>query len=997
MACGNDEEALRRLKQLSKQAGMTEMDFLNGQASTMGLLDDDDGTDDDDEEDGETESASCQHAVCEDPYFSKHVPRHIVKKLISTLCSKNHCAVHIAVRDEEQIFACLHGHVQSGKTQSLTMIALVLFLKYNLGTLMLLLNNASTYSSFEESVNDFNKRLVMEYGLSVPEAKRVSVQLATLRSSRAGLTKEQLKPDAPAVYGRLLRAANVRPHIKAGLAYIEKAGVNKDGYINAVLVLDEAHATTSQNGDTHQLERAIRVDDLSSLRPQMREHMMKWFTLEDGSADLQKIDSILEKVDARGWQADKLFRGVIYVTATVLPIALTESNRVIQLLQAIMPIDYFGYDDTVPPERRIELVVEPATQKDTTLPKLIANTAWVMNRLDHAMASDTPTEHVVLYASGRNAERFELATFLAHRYHSTPFVAICLVGTYGGFGAFMVFSESAKAVAQQIAAADKALHCNKEDLHISEVKPSPGERIMTNEGSLRRFRPPYGGHLLEAASVGKARLHLDAESHGGGNTYTTPTVHFVNSAHYRDRVLLDVVNKARELAGVSEGVLNIVSIGKRLLREGITLKTTDHKLAPSAMLYTGIVSDDVQLIQTRIAGRQRAATPPKLHASKDVIDQLRLAYDRGGTVQECMGQAFEAGEAPAVVARSEIDRSLASANFLSRNFNMPAMRDLASSGPVSEFHQLSAPEAQEQMSQTVMRVTSKKGWKITRKMQKVSRTVGACLPDSHSFCYREHEIIDEWAKCDECFALTQATKVKSMLQTTSPNLQERFYQAVTAIGLYMPLAKLSGAKTGWPLVPDDQEQPCWWDVAIGIGSTEKRAHMLIREVKAAQSSESLLVPLRWHASGWKVQKDWLRAVDVNEIPLTHTELLNCLSVSDSQKLSSYLAKSLQASDPQQHGAAQLVQGSGSSLPASLSAAGQHQHHQPTHLQQQRRAAGQHHHHQQHQPGQQQRHARNPVSAAALALLMPTGDETSQEQTAELSSLQQPSVKRAHLQ
>ena len=610
-------------------------------------------------------SCSCDHAVCNCPSFNPHVPQHIIKKLIKALCRQNHCAVSISVEDGTRLFACLHGPVQSGKTNAFNMVALVLFLKYNLGTMAFLLNNASVYSSYPDAVRDFNERLVDRYGLTTKEAKRISLQAATLRSDRKGLTRRQLEVDVPAVYGRILRTGNVRSNIVTGMGYIEKCGVDAEGYINAVLIVDEGHnLATSQNGNKHQLERAVHEDDYKELRETMRDYLMTCFKQPGGhSADLKRIDAVLEMIDARGWHADKLFKGVIYVTATTSPIALTESRRVLQLLQVTMPVDYFGYDESVPAERRIDLVEEDAKESsDPDMPKLIAKTAWVVDRLDEYMAPDMGLQHVLIYAQGRNAERFDVAQTLAHRYKDVPFVAICLIGSYKGFGACMVFSQGAAAIASQIVAADQALHCNKGDLHVTETKPPPGAEVMIASGESRRYRPPWGGHLEAAVAASKACLCLDAVVMDGTGDVATPIVHFVNSAHYRDRVLLDILNKARALAGVAEAQLKIVGIGMQLLREGVTLKTTDHKLTPTAMLYTCTVTDDVKLIQAtgRIAGRQQGARPPKLHARKQVVEELQAAYARNVASNECMEAAFARREAPAVAAaRHEFDPSLA--------------------------------------------------------------------------------------------------------------------------------------------------------------------------------------------------------------------------------------------------------------------------------------------------------------------------------------------------
>ena len=73
------------------------------------------------------------------------VDANVVRKLVAALCSMNHGIVMLSFDPhcQKQLFLCLHGHVQSGKTKGMTLLLLILYVKYNLGCIALILNTAS--------------------------------------------------------------------------------------------------------------------------------------------------------------------------------------------------------------------------------------------------------------------------------------------------------------------------------------------------------------------------------------------------------------------------------------------------------------------------------------------------------------------------------------------------------------------------------------------------------------------------------------------------------------------------------------------------------------------------------------------------------------------------------------------------------------------------------------------------------------------------------------
>eukprot|EP00045_Choanoeca_perplexa_P001178 m.18294 g.18294 ORF g.18294 m.18294 type:complete len:922 (+) comp10783_c0_seq1:67-2832(+) len=846
----------------------------------------------------EAREQSCTHAICNDPFFAAHVEPSLVGKFIKCLCQHGHCAVEMDFKPDKQLLAMLFGHVQSGKTDTFIMVALVLFLKYNLGALGFLLNNASVYANITDSVKSFNDKLE-SYGLTIYEARRISMVVSTLKSSRPGLTDLQMRPDMPALYGRILCKTGVKGGFASAIKFIGKCGTDDNGYLNVLLIIDEAHnVNASQNADLLGLENAVNTQSLVNYRGAMRCEMMKFFKAPDGSADLNRIDALLAKVDERGWTARNLFKVILYVTATTTPIALTEAERNIQLLEVPLPNDYYGYGACVDIHHRIIQVEEVFHETMLrSLPNIIAKAPWVIDRMDEYMAPEKAYQHVLVYAGGKNAGRVDLATALASRYQDVPMVTICLFGNNCGYGALMVFSEAAVGIAEQVAAAEKALHCNNDDLVDQSKKPPPGTMVMVKEGQERCYRHPYGGHLEEAVQKGKALFALDATVDIQGRDVRIPQIRFPSNLNYRDRVLLNIVRKATKLAGFPLEQLKIVGIGMQLLKEGVTLKTTDHQLPPTAMFYAAPAGDDVKLIQAtgRIAGRQRDGAIPKLHATKEVLDRVNRAYSLLDECNQGVRAGHEASIPPAMaIAQRETFGSLTAGNFLNpRSFNQPALRHLLTTQQenVSQFHGLSAAEAKAQIAAIVGRVVEQQGWIFSAQYLKA---VANAAPADSDYCCEEHHDIDLWTTCDKCvLAIAKRSILKRMLTKARPNKKERFYQVVTALGYYASAAGLS-CFGGWPLAVEDNE-PCWRDVALGSGSKEQYADSLVGQ----SGFVSEFTPLHRLDNGlWAVKPDWWRHANADDgfgsigaIPVTLTDLYGCLPPADDYKLKMYMKSS----------------------------------------------------------------------------------------------------------
>eukprot|EP00045_Choanoeca_perplexa_P013982 m.161245 g.161245 ORF g.161245 m.161245 type:complete len:1032 (-) comp16521_c0_seq2:78-3173(-) len=861
------DQVMQQLQALSQAQGVPMVDLVGNWQGQHGSGLDDDAADQPD---------PCEHAICNDPFFSSHVDQHITKKLLKGLCRNGHCVLDLDFRKDNQNLVCLQGHVQSGKTNSFTMLSLVLFLKYNLGILALLLNNAAVYSEYEHTLDAFNADLV-GYGLTEDEAAAISIELSTKSGPTGGLTESQLVKSKPAIYGRLLTPDNLLRAVGKAMQFIPKCGVDDEGYINVALIVDEAHNTTaSQNRDKFKLERAMHQFDMkSSLRGTMKAYLQVCYrTPDDQAADDARINEILGKIDQRGWQVNKLFKTIVHVTATTTPIAFTSTGAErLQVLKIKLPDDYVGFDTSVPLERRVTMKAEPHEEQDRRLPKLITKYRWVLRRMDEYVRSPD-FQHVLLYAPGRNEDRLALAEFQAHRYGEVPFVALCLYGTHRGYGASMIFSKGAASIANKIAAADAALNCNRSDLHVSVHPPfRKGSQLLTNDASKRCFRPPWGGHLLDAACSGKALVDI---SDGPG----VSKVFFVSSILYRDRALYNILDKACELAGVQLNQVKIAGIGLQLMREGVTLKTQDHRLAPTAMFYANPVTDDVKTIQAtgRIAGRQQeGASLPALHAEQEVLAKLQKAYERLRLSNKAMEDGYrEDKPASTMLALQPAAPELAEGKVFNNNFTGPAISSLlafqSQTAPALHFQQ-----AEETRARFLEQVAGYCWPGVTKSA--VSAVYSSLKPDNDDHCCPEHESIDKWFHCETCLKpiVSRAIVLHKLVKGTAA--LDKFNRLAVAVAWYANAAGLS-AVNGWVLQCEGT-QPAWYNVALV--ADESKALSVIGKLQDGHPT-----PLRWCSGRWAVPEAWLDTIKIDQLSVTFEQVESCfLQPADQARLTAW--------------------------------------------------------------------------------------------------------------
>ena len=232
-------------------------------------------------------------------------------------------------------------------------------------------------------------------------------------------------------------------------------------------------------------------------------------------------------------------------------------------------------------------------------------------------------------------------------------------------------------VIKKIEDADKALHCPKNSSDLDKRrKRKAGQRSLTEQVD-GVFKVIVNKCCLDEGKVGVAFDVDNAEiamrtRAGSANEEEIaqdndlPVVSFPRSRQYRVRTLLSLIHKSCELSGVDRKHVRILTIGSTLLREGVTVKTRDHQLAPTAMVVVGTANDKIEMnavdamqIMGRLCGPRSAEEDrdkpkdwvPTLWVPFAYQQELKRVYDhleemmevaRNATGPEGVGTALQA-------------------------------------------------------------------------------------------------------------------------------------------------------------------------------------------------------------------------------------------------------------------------------------------------------------------------------------------------------------------
>eukprot|EP00730_Choanoeca_flexa_P003861 TRINITY_DN11525_c4_g4_i1.p1 TRINITY_DN11525_c4_g4~~TRINITY_DN11525_c4_g4_i1.p1 ORF type:complete len:870 (+),score=174.88 TRINITY_DN11525_c4_g4_i1:3-2612(+) len=782
------------------------------------------------------------------------------------------------------------------------MLSLVAFLKYNLGTAVMLLGSASAYPNTRESLANFNASLT-EYGLTKAEAEALATIMSDITAK--SLTDQQLVRSKPAIHCRILQAKNLENILSTCVEFVQKHGLDDQGYLNVMLVVDEAHNLfKSQDGTRLRLEEVFRGLSMDSYKENLRYSMQMHHGYQNaqGDPDAVKIEALLKMIDDRGWHIKSLFKVVAFVTATVQPLAL-KMERGACFLKLRPPEDYFGFsvsfeDGVLPAERGIQLKQEGQQQPDYVqddVPRPLQGHEWVINCMDEKVASDQQ-EHVLLYVNGSNAIREDIAQLFAERYEGQMVVILCLFGRSKGYGQMLLFTDTSACIAEKINEADRQLHCNKDDLPEAQQKrglPQRGDQVFTKiDYARRRFFPPYGGHLNEAILKGKALVDLNSTMVTG---VRTPVVRLPSQSCYRDRVCLNLVQAAAELAGIEQESITIITIGKDLMKEGVTLKTSNHKFAPTAMFLAVVPTDDVTILQSmgRLAGRNHGGTAPSLHGTKAALDALKHAAERSRMCEEALAITAATDVPPVKHLSSQPGRRhLADPRAVGPQFNRPLMASYfgMQSTKVSQYHSSPPAQFRARVQQAIDGILHERGLVFTKANVKSIANRGPVCSDlcEDHIAQADDFGIDDWLDCRGCLdgSIKRIIAIDIMKKRSK---QARFFRTILKLGYHAAEAELSCAE-GWYLrQTHGHDSWTWEDVGRGLGFSSG----IIKSAFAAVTSSEGIFPLKRAASDssmYVVPSTFLpHGYSIDDIAdVDNDDLYAGLNGSDEAKLRAYL-------------------------------------------------------------------------------------------------------------
>ena len=107
-------------------------------------------------------------------------------------------------------------------------------------------------------------------------------------------------------------------------------------------------------------------------------------------------------------------------------------------------------------------------------------------------------------------------------------------------------------------------------------------------------------------------------------------VHLPSKMNFRVRSALTLILEACKLAGIAQDSLLLATIGKTLLKEGLTVKTWSHELAPTVEIcpidhdkFSYILSVEVLQAFGRICGIRKDGSAPFLVVRSDILESFR--------------------------------------------------------------------------------------------------------------------------------------------------------------------------------------------------------------------------------------------------------------------------------------------------------------------------------------------------------------------------------------
>ena len=581
----------------------------------------------------------------------------------------------------------IRGDPQSGKTYGMLSLATIRYFKYGQPCILIPRSAGEAYSDIKKSVEDFNAKILEAIIQVRGSAQGVHVEDYQLKycctaDSARGRGRDRvegwIRETVPLVYSRIGSAGNVRTLCHDWLPLIARSyGITEDGYINALVLIDESH-NTHQDARLHTGDRAAFALGRSQL--QRAVHHTHFETLEDAielavladypesSRDSRSARRAVDRVkaqvrgrcDGRGrFTLLNCVRDVVNVSATHTPSHINQRTyqrgNVVEV--PLPPGRAAGFSPLLQDHQRIQCHAIETVERVASEMSIEEAVPGLFTVVDERMDREGFDHTLTYLAIARNARIDETIDVLRKKYrrHDKPLILISAYATSTDSdgvrrGARITGNRAAYPILKHLVSADRHLHYCPGD----NRKPPDhfwGDSYACPDGRVRKL-VRKGGNIPLHGKVRKQRRRRRMD------------VRLPKAMQYRIRATLDIVQRALSVEGADLANVKIVTVGRTLLKEGVVVKTNDHNLAPTGMVLTGALKTlrghGWNHVRTKQAAA-RIASPylrddqriPEFFAPQEIIDQNNQAYSCQLAMYEAVDLGNERGQAPRQAIRAQ--------------------------------------------------------------------------------------------------------------------------------------------------------------------------------------------------------------------------------------------------------------------------------------------------------------------------------------------------------
>ena len=655
------------------------------------------------------------HYICQQTSTTNHLRSEIdpclVNKIIHHLCceSDGPFAQYKFVEWEDMLYGNIHeirGLPQFGKTKAMLMLGWILYFKCGTPMLLIPRSDSAAYSDIKSSVNDFNL-MIRETIYLLRGSKRgcptdaYALKYICTRDKKSTV-EEIINGGHPFVYARVGTAGNVRKIAEDILPIISRNfGASNDGYINCALMIDEAQNTIGHAGlhkghnkDLHKsnrfkLDKAYHFDSYDGVQEALCYGIARETLGADSNFEMtvngyladeencripaslaDAYDTAGEHIRSRSEDGKSLqfgifkcVRHVVLVSATMAPTLINQNHATGNVIAVPTPaVPHCGYHPSLNQEAQIPCYPIKVPERVSISDPITQNCPALFDVVKNSVMDSSGFHHVLAYLSlGRNQKIDEAITVMREQHWKSP-KPVILMTAYATAndeniqkrcGVRITGNLKAQEILKMVENADKALHTAP----LNRRRPPGmyyGDMVTCSDGRNRKL-VRKGGDLRAYGEIYEIQaLESDPKS-------IALEIRLPKSGHYRVRTALSIVQKAISLASVQLDHVKLVTVGASLLREGVTVKTNDHRLAATRMIICSSLTslqkwDHGRLIQVsaRIAGLMHAGqSMPEFYAPSDVIHSLREAYKFQGALYSAVDRGRCLGENPVKAIRNQ--------------------------------------------------------------------------------------------------------------------------------------------------------------------------------------------------------------------------------------------------------------------------------------------------------------------------------------------------------